>query len=187
VFRFLNHCNFSDSLCYTKTACQLKCSPKVRSHKVLKENRYQEINIQSILRIIIIIIITIILFYFIFSGSAAQRGLWPPVAGYGLLSQAMASCRRLWPPVSGYGLLSQGMASSFTRFLDHTQRRTTVGRTPLDEWSARRRDFYLTTQHTQQTNIHTPGGIRTHDRSRRSAVELRFRPRGHWDRRYIVM
>jgi len=25
------------------------------------------------------------------------------------------------------------MASSFFRFLDHTQRRTTVGRTPLDE------------------------------------------------------
>ena len=25
------------------------------------------------------------------------------------------------------------MASSFTGFLDHTQRRTTVGRTPLDE------------------------------------------------------
>jgi hypothetical protein len=37
-------------------------------------------------------------------------------------------------------------ASSFTGFLDHTQRRTTVGRTPLDEWSARRRDLYLTTQ-----------------------------------------
>jgi len=32
-------------------------------------------------------------------------------------------------------------ASSFTRFLDHTQRCTTVGRTPLDEWSARRRDL----------------------------------------------
>jgi len=26
-----------------------------------------------------------------------------------------------------------GRASSFTRFLDHTQRRTTVGRTPVDE------------------------------------------------------
>jgi hypothetical protein len=58
-------------------------------------------------------------------GSAAQRGLWPPVAlqpsaGYGLLSlcspaRAMASCgsaaqRRLWHPVAlqlsaGYGLL----------------------------------------------------------------------------------
>jgi len=32
------------------------------------------------------------------------------------------------------------MASSFPRLLDHTQRRTTVGRTPLDEWSARRRE-----------------------------------------------
>jgi len=41
-----------------------------------------------------------------------------------------------------------GRASSFTRFLDHTQWRTTVGRTPLDEWSARRRDLYLTTHNT---------------------------------------
>jgi len=45
-------------------------------------------------------------------------------------------------------------ASSFTRFLDHTQRRTTVGRTPLDEWSARRRDLYLTTHNTH--NRQTP-------------------------------
>jgi len=35
------------------------------------------------------------------------------------------------------------LVSSFTRFLDHTQRRATVGRTPLDVWSARRRDLYL--------------------------------------------
>jgi len=27
-----------------------------------------------------------------------------------------------------------------------------------------------------------PGGIRTHDLSRRSAEDLRLRPRGHWDR-----
>ena len=48
-------------------------------------------------------------------------------------------------------------ASSFTRFLDHTQRRTTVGRTPLDEWSARRRDLYLTTRstHNRQTSMPT--------------------------------
>jgi hypothetical protein len=32
-------------------------------------------------------------------------------------------------------------ASSFTGFLDHTQRRTRVGKTPLDELSARRRDL----------------------------------------------
>ena len=34
------------------------------------------------------------------------------------------------------------------RFLYRTQRRTTVGRTPLDERSARRRDLYLTTHNT---------------------------------------
>ena len=40
-------------------------------------------------------------------------------------------------------------------FLDHTQRRTTVGRTPLDEWSARRRDLYLTTHdiHNRQISM----------------------------------
>jgi len=43
--------------------------------------------------------------------------------------------------------------SSFTRFLDHTQRRITVGRTPLDEWSARRRDLYLTTNNTHNRQI----------------------------------
>jgi hypothetical protein len=42
------------------------------------------------------------------------------------------------------------MASSFTKCLDHTQRRTTVGRTPLDEWSARRRDLYLITHNTKK-------------------------------------
>ena len=40
------------------------------------------------------------------------------------------------------------MEHLFSTFLDHTQRRSTVGRTPLDEWSARRRDLYLTTHDT---------------------------------------
>ena len=50
-------------------------------------------------------------------------------------------------------------ASSFTRFLDHTQRRITVGRTPLDEWSARRRDLYPTTHntHNRQTSMFPMG------------------------------
>ena len=38
------------------------------------------------------------------------------------------------------------------------------------------------TQPSQQTNIHAPSGIRTHDLSRRAAVDLRLRPCGHWDR-----
>ena len=41
-------------------------------------------------------------------------------------------------------------------FLDHTQRRTTVDRTPLDEWSARRRDPYLTTHNIQNGVTSTP-------------------------------
>ena len=49
--------------------------------------------------------------------------------------------------VSHYGP-TQAMASSFLRFLGHTQRRTTLGRTPLDEWSARLRDLYLKKKHT---------------------------------------
>jgi hypothetical protein len=49
------------------------------------------------------------------------------------------------------------MASSFLRFLDHTQRRTTVGRTPLDKRSARRRDLSLATQYSQQTPMPSVG------------------------------
>ena len=47
-------------------------------------------------------------------------------------------------------------ASSFTRFIDHTQRRTTVGRTPLDEWSAGRRELYLTTHNIHNRQTSTP-------------------------------
>jgi hypothetical protein len=39
-------------------------------------------------------------------------------------------------------------ASSFKRSLDHKQRQTTDGRTPLDELLARRIDLYLTTHNT---------------------------------------
>jgi len=40
--------------------------------------------------------------------------------------------------------------SSFTRFLDHTQRRITISRTPLDERSACRKGLYLTTHNTHK-------------------------------------
>ena len=82
----------------------------------------------------------------------------------------VATQRRSWPHHS-WG------------FLDHTQRRTTVSRTPLDEWSACRRNLYLTTHntHNRQTSK-PPGGIRTHVLSRRAAADLRLRPRGHRDR-----
>ena len=48
------------------------------------------------------------------------------------------------------------MERLFLMFLDHTQRRTTVGRTLLDERSARSRDLYLTTHDTHNRQISTP-------------------------------
>ena len=75
------------------------------------------------------------------------------------------------------------MEHLFLMFLDHTQRRTTVGRAPLDEWSARRRDLYLTTHNTHNRQISMPP-VRfepTMSADERPA-DLRLRPRGHWDR-----
>ena len=48
------------------------------------------------------------------------------------------------------------MEHPFLMFLDHTQRRSTVGRNPLDEWSARRRDLYMTTHDTHNRQISMP-------------------------------
>ena len=42
-------------------------------------------------------------------------------------------------------------------------------------------------QHSQQTDIHAPGGIRTYDLSRRAAADLRLRPRGFWDQQYSII
>jgi hypothetical protein len=126
-------------------------------------------------------------------------------------------------PLGGLGCL---IFRGFTITLRHT----TVGRTPLDEWSARRTDLYLTTHNTHNrqtsmppvgfffacpeffpfdpflyclnpfvlhvtlrsmlqplyykhnTNIHAPGGIRTHNPSNRAAIDPRLRPQAHWDR-----
>ena len=41
-------------------------------------------------------------------------------------------------------------------FLDHTQRRIKIGRTPLDERSASPRDLYLTTRNTHSRHTSMP-------------------------------
>jgi hypothetical protein len=71
--------------------------------------------------------------------------------------------------------------------LDHTQTHTTVGRTPLDEGSARRRDLYLTTQTLTRDKHSCPRWVRTDDPSKRSAADPRLRPCGHWDRIFYVL
>jgi hypothetical protein len=44
----------------------------------------------------------------------------------------------------------------FTTLHDHTDRHTTLVRTPLDEGPARRRDLYLTTHNTHKRQISMP-------------------------------
>jgi hypothetical protein len=48
------------------------------------------------------------------------------------------------------------MTSSFLKFIAHTQQRTTVDRTPLDKWSARRRDLYLRIHNTHRGQTSMP-------------------------------
>jgi len=77
------------------------------------------------------------------------------------------------------------MASSLLRFLDHTRRRSTVGRTPLDEWSARRRDLYLTTHntHNRQTSMPAVGfepTVSAGERPQTHALDRTATGTGYW-------
>jgi hypothetical protein len=75
----------------------------------------------------------------------------------------------LWPPLSRCFLITHNDAPQSVGLLWTS-----------DQFVADTSTWQLT---TRVTNIHAPRGIRTHDRSRRAAADLRLRPRGHWDRR----
>ena len=77
-------------------------------------------------------------------------------------------------PLVGQDLFSVQASRSYSG------RHTTLGRTPLDEWSARRRDVYLTPYNT--TGIHSAGEIRTRNPNKRAAADPRLKPCGHRDR-----
>jgi len=84
------------------------------------------------------------------------------------------------------------MASSCLRFLDHTQRRNTVGGAPLDEWSARRRDLYLTTHNTHNRQTSMPrwdSNPRSQQASGHKPTPSTARPLGpaikrHWNNKF---
>ena len=72
---------------------------------------------------------------------------------------------------------------SFTRFLHHTNDAPqSVGLLWTSDQLVAETSTWQHSQHSQQTNIHAPAGIRTNDLSRRAAAEPRLRPRGHWGR-----
>jgi hypothetical protein len=71
----------------------------------------------------------------------------------------------------------------FSMLHEHTHfRHTTVGRTPGRVTSPSQRPLPNNTQHSQETDIFAPGGIRTHNPNKQTAVHPRLRPQGHWDR-----
>jgi hypothetical protein len=94
------------------------------------------------------------------------------------LIHSLALSFLVWPPVPTH-CRCRGLLLHLITVIDtHT-----LGRTTLDEGSARRRGLCLhNTQHSQERNIHAPSGIRTRNSSKRAAADLRLRPRGHWDR-----
>ena len=79
-------------------------------------------------------------------------------------------------PNAGHGLLILEVSRSHTT--TYHVRYDSSGRVI----SSSQRPLPDNTQYSQHTNIHAPGGIRTHDLGRGAAANLRLRPRGHWDR-----
>jgi hypothetical protein len=78
------------------------------------------------------------------------------------------------------------LASLFGVYWSHTHTHTqTHGRTPLDEWSAGRRDLYLhrTTQHIDTSDKYQCPERDSNPRpQQQSGRRQRLRLRGHWDR-----
>ena len=84
-------------------------------------------------------------------------------------------------PPEGQGLLNHEVSRSHTTThhsrYDSSVRVISSSQRPLPD----------NTQHSQKTNIHATGGIRTHDLLRLAAADLRLRPRGYWDRHSDVL
>ena len=87
----------------------------------------------------------------------------------------LQTCIHVYPPPpvalrpkAGHGLLILKISRSHTR--THHRRYDFFGRVI----SASQRPLSDNTQHSQRTDIDAPGGIRTHNLSRRAAVDLRL-------------
>ena len=76
-------------------------------------------------------------------------------------------------PNAGHGLLMLEVSRSHTT--THHSRQDSSGRVI----SPSQRLQPDNTQHSTQTNIHAPGGIRSHNPNKRAAVDLRLRPPCH--------
>jgi len=86
---------------------------------------------------------------------------------------------RLVQHLSFFSFMSRQGGLPHFRGFKITLRYSTLGMTPLVEWSARRRDLYLTTHNTH--TLYALDGIRTRNSSNLTAVDPLLRPRGLFD------
>jgi hypothetical protein len=73
------------------------------------------------------------------------------------------------------------IASLYTASRSHSDTPHSVG-LPGRVISPTQRPLPGNTQHTQQTDIHAPGGIRNHNLRKRATSDPHLRPRIHWER-----
>jgi hypothetical protein len=78
-------------------------------------------------------------------------------------------------------------ASSLSRLHDHTQTHHTRYDPSGRVISPTQRPLPDNTQHSQETDLHAPAGIRTHNPRKRATADRRLRSRGHGDwHQYII-
>jgi len=84
-------------------------------------------------------------------------------------SVALRPDSRSWPPLAG--------------LRNHTQAHHTRKDSSGQVISPKQRPLPDNTQHSQERDIHAPGGIRNRNPSKQASANPRLRPGGHWDRR----
>ena len=77
--------------------------------------------------------------------------------------------------------------SSLSRLRDRTQTHHTRQDSSGRVISPVQRPLHDNSKRSQETDVRTSGGIRTHNISKRTVSDLRLRPRGHYIRLKIVM
>ena len=89
---------------------------------------------------------------------------------------------RSFSPVAQQPLVGQGLPI-IEASRSHSDTPHSVGLPWISDQPDAETSLYLdNTQHSQETDIHAPGGIRARNPSKQAAEDPRLRPRGHWDR-----
>jgi hypothetical protein len=108
---------------------------------------------------------------------ALDRSMWRARCGRGFRPVVRQTAKWM---MNFYFSVALQLKTGHGLLILEVSRHTTLGRTPLDEWSARRRDLYLTIHNTHkwQTSM-PPAGFEPANPKGRAAADLCLRSRGH--------